>query len=692
MENPRQVKTGERPTAQLDTLAPLIRQCLEEMSNTQTLLSSTRKELLIERERIKTAGREVRQKRDEAGNAEVGFMNCVRDFVNSHLEQLPTTLLNAYEKVERTRDNLGVAEENYLQAERTLAGAEWTFMNREDRFYQFDINRILFETHSERSIPLYSQPSEATSHPPIHHLPPCPVGSLSPDQVSKLPPPPPPPLTAVLPPTRLSLYPCAPMILPSSASINGRHVAVLEGVSALKKELGQLWQRESDESVWAQGDEALFAEGTGILDTDMTASRSEHSDILLDVLRRGEKAEPLDTEDMGLALEAPALARRFSDSTYSSRAVPRLPVPMRRAQTESAALFNRCSSDITKKIEEWSLTHLKGSVIQKRLYLNTLQDNGLEGSIGSGLEDLATEFWSKDSLNHTRDSNELHAAFANGTEYETQSLRDQSVTRSIAPSLLMQHRLEGNLQSTEQMKAELRSIRLQEMMEKSGQDTSQTVPLSSSPSPSLDDQTSDELGCNDRNKTPDPAVGVLCDQRNLLKDSHSSDVVVNQPKCTCLAEFGDAAQRKDSVQSTHHPECEMAAKHGGHITAYRSSRERIDVESITKATTLDGRCSRTRPNHSVDLKVQHASKSDYGSNTRTQPDFDIYAQASSVLPTTITKENVQFTASPTMAHSKPVPGARRNSIAWVRRLFPQFKYKRSKSSPSIGDYHSAAHA
>jgi hypothetical protein len=690
MENTRQAKTGERPTAQLDTLAPLIRQCLEEMSNTQTLLSSTRKELLIERERMKTAGREVRQKRDEAGNAEVRFMNYVRNFVNSHLEQLPTTLLDAYEKVERTRDDLGVAEENYLQAERSLAGAEWTFKNREDRFYQFDINRILSETHSEGSVPPYSQPFEATSHPPIYHLPPCPVGSLSPDQVSKLPPPPPPLLTAVLPPTRLSLDPCAPMTPPSSTSINGRHAAILEGVSVLKKELGHLWQRESDESVWAQGDEALFAEGTGILDTDMTASRSEHSEILLDVLSKEEKAEPLDTEDMSLALETPALARRSSDSTYSSRAIPRLPVPMRRAQTESAALFNRCSPDITKKIEEWSLAHLKESVIQKRLYLNTLRDNGLEGSIGSGLEDLATEFWNKDSLNHTRDSNELHAAFANGTEYETQSLRDQSVTRSIAPSLLMQHRLEGNLQSTEQMKAELRSIRLQEMMEKSGQDTSQTVPLSSSPSPSLDDQTSDELGCNDRNKTPDPAVGVLYDQRNLLKDSHSSDVVVNQPKCTCLAEFGDAAQRKDSIQSTHHPECEMAAKHGGHITAYRSSRERIDVESITKATTLDGRCSRTRLNHSVDPKVQHASKSDYGSNTRIQPDFDIFAQATSALPTTITKENVQFTASPTMTNSKPIPGARRNSIAWVRRLFPQFKYKRSKSSPSIGDYHSAA--
>ncbi|CAN9433652.1 unnamed protein product [Alternaria alternata] len=691
MENLRQAKTGGPPTAQLDTLAPLIRQCLEEMSNTQTLLCSTRKELLIERERMKAAGSEVRQKRDEAGNAEVRFMNCVRNFVNSHLEQLPTHLLDAYEKVERTRDDLGVAEENYLQAERSLAGAEWTFMNREDRFYQFDINRILFETQSEGSTPPYSQSFEVTSHPPIHHLPPCPAGSLSPNQVSKLPPPPPPPVTMAFPPTRSSLESYAPMVPPSSASINGRHVAMLEGVGVLKKELSQLWQKESSESVWARGDEALFAEGSAILETDMTASRSEHSDILFDALSKEARAERLNTKDTGLALDAPvpALARRFSDSTYSSRVVSRLPVPMKRAQTESAALFNHCSPATTKKIEEWSLKHLKGSVIQKRLYLNTLQDNGLEGSIGSGLEDLATDFWSKDSLNHTRDSSELHAAFANGTEYETPSYRDQSVTQSIAPSLLMQHRLEGNLQPTEQMTADLGFLRLQKMMEESHEVTSQTVPLS--PSSSLYDQTSGELGINDGNQMLDPAMGVLNDQRHLLNDSYSSDVVVNQPRCTCLAEFGDAAQRKDSVQSTHHPGCEMAAKHGTYIMTHRSSRERIDVDNIKKATMLDDRCDRTHQNQSVDQKVQHASKSDCVSNTRIQPDFNVTARSTSTLPATITKENVQCTESPITTNYGPIPRARRNTITWVRRLFPQFKYKRSKSSPSIGQYHSDSH-
>lgn len=78
MDDARQARTGERPTTQLDPLTSFIRRCLEELAETQTLLSSTRKELLIERERVRTAGHEVRQKRVDAGDAEVKFMDCVR--------------------------------------------------------------------------------------------------------------------------------------------------------------------------------------------------------------------------------------------------------------------------------------------------------------------------------------------------------------------------------------------------------------------------------------------------------------------------------------------------------------------------------------------------------------------------------------------------------------------------------------
>ncbi|KAG9186219.1 hypothetical protein G6011_02775 [Alternaria panax] len=696
MENTRQARTGERTTTQFDTQASLIRRSLEEMSNTQTLLSSTRKELLIERERVYTAGREVRQKRIDAGNAEVKLMNCLREFFNKYLEQLPTTLHDCYNKVEQTRDDLGEAEENYLQADESLTGAVWTFMKQEDRFYQFGVNRILPDTHSEGPIPLYGQPLETGPRLPAHHLPPCPAGSLSPSQVSKLPSPPPPPLALLLSPLRSSLAPRATAIQSSPVCISQGHVAMMGEVDALKKELGHLWQKESYESAGAHQNEALFAEGNQISDTDMTSPRSEYSDILVDISSKEAKTEGFKIEDTDPVLDASTLTKRHSDSRYSSRASLILSVPMKRVRTESAAIFNRCTPAITKKIGEWSLTHLKGSVIQRRLYSNTLQDNGIEESGGRKLNDLATEFWSKDSLNETGDGSELHAASASRTGNEAQSLHDQSATQSITSSLLMQHRLDGNLQPFEETTVDQKSPGLHGLSGQSHEYPSQRPPLS--PSASSYHQIADEVENNNGNKTPDPIVGILDEQRHLTKDGYLSKVVVNQPKCTCLADFGDAAQRKDSVQSTHQPGCAMAAKHVQHIMAHSSMRERKEVEKTTKTTRLDKHCDQTYQDHPVDLHAQYPSGSDHETDAFIQPDFDVTTQSTSPtpcphfskLPVTVKKESLRSTESLTTGNYRPIARGRRGTTSWVKSVksvLSPSKYLRSKSTPSIGEYH-----
>jgi hypothetical protein len=266
METSHQATFGERPTTQFDALASLIRQYLGEMSNTQALLSSTRKELLIERERVKTAAGEVRQKRVNAGNAEARFMNHVREFVNNHLEQLPSTLLEAYDKVRETRDGLGEAEADYLQDEEDLTGAEWMFMNRENRFYQFDINSILSSPQLNNPTFPQGQPPKTVSKPPIHDLPPCPVGSLSPSQVARLPPPPPPPhiWTSSLP-----LIPHVSMSASLLAPTGREYPAVIE-LGTLRREFGKLSQRESYDFEWAGENEAFVAEEDKVCEDQVT--------------------------------------------------------------------------------------------------------------------------------------------------------------------------------------------------------------------------------------------------------------------------------------------------------------------------------------------------------------------------------------------------------------------------------------
>ncbi|RYO45282.1 hypothetical protein AA0116_g13331 [Alternaria tenuissima] len=306
METPIQAGFGERPTTRFDALASLIRPYLKEMSKTQTLLSSTRKELLIERERVKTAAGEVRQKRDIAGDAEAS----------------PVYSTQAYEKVRETRDDLGEADANYLQKEEDLTGAEWMFMKREDRFYQFDIDRILSSPQLDNPASLQGQPSETVSKPPIHDLPPCPLGSLSPSQVSKLPPPPPPHIWT----SSLPLMPHVSMSASLLAPIAQEHLAVKE-LSALRKEFGKLPQRENYDFEWADENEPFLAEEDKVCEDQVMASTSDNRDVLFDIFNPEAKAQETKMEELDLALNESVPIRRYSDFMHLSSSGSNLSAP-----------------------------------------------------------------------------------------------------------------------------------------------------------------------------------------------------------------------------------------------------------------------------------------------------------------------------------------------------------------------------
>jgi hypothetical protein len=691
METSHQATFGDRPTTQFDALASLIRQYLGEMSNTQTLLSSTRKELLIERERVKTAAGEVRQKRVNAGNAEARFMNHVREFVNNHLEQLPSTLLEAYDKVRETRDGLGEAEADYLQDEEDLTGAEWMFMNRENRFYQFDINRILSSPQLINPAFPQVQPSETVSKPPIHDLPPCPVGSLSPSQVSKLPPPPPPPhiWTSSLP-----LMPHVSMSASLLAPIGREHPAVKE-LKTLRREFGKLSQRESYDFEWAGENGAFLAEEDKVREDQVTASTSDNRDVLLDIFNPEAKAQETKMEELDLALNESIPTRRYSDSTHLFSSKSSLSAPIRRTQTERATPFNRCSPATGNKIREWSLTHLKQSAVQKRLYLNALEDNGIDSSAEVDWRVRATRFWSKDSLSEIRDSSELYAASLSKVSYEPGSC-DVSSTQSITSSLLMHHQLEGNIQPPKLTTVDSRPPESHEIPRQDCEDGPTIPPLSPTPPPS--DRITERMEARNQDQIVSPIKSGLNERQHLLRGGVSSDTGIHQPKCTCLA-IGDMSPRKDSVQSTHQPGCDMATEHDGQNKTSCSAQEHDDAASMTEVTMMDRHSDRTHQSRSVDLHPSLPPSSDYGKIVCNKPNLDITAHSDppgpcaplTPLPATAIKGALSPTANQITPNPRPTPQARRNTITWFRSLFPHSKNKRSKSSPSIGEYHPTTH-
>jgi len=686
MEETVQARIEERRTTQFIPLISLVRQHLEELSNTQTLLSSTRKNLLVERESLRTAGREVQQKRLAAGDAEAKFMKMVRQCINDCPGLLPTALLDAYERVGQTRDDLGEAEENYRQAEANLTGAEWTFLNLENRFYQFDIESVLLHFHLNDPTCLHSQPPGIPSRPALDQLPPCPAGSLSPSQVSKFPPPPPPPPHSLPHPFAASPSFVAPAsLVPSHRS----HTFVMSDIKVLKREIGQIQQKRFDDFDCTRGDEALFADGGGTLDIEPTTSTSEYSDVLVEIPTPKTTPQLSRVEEVNLTLNTVSPIRRHSHSTYSSRAAPKFSTPMRRTQTESAALFNRCSTATKQKIQAWSLKHLKESVIQKRLYLNTLEDNGVRSPVEGDWETRATHFWSKDSLTEAESSNEPYLLSASRTEWGPPS-QDESATQSITSSVLMQHRLDGNLRPSKEMITNSKNLDPHEKLPK-GFDTPAPIAPQSPPPPLH------QIADNNRARSGTETVTCdLVEQQNVVKISASPDTVVEQPICTYLAQLVDAAQRKDSVQSTgngHHPDCAMASKHDNEVNMCRPAQQRSNVETQVVPAVMLERNIRTPGEQSTNSNHDTSAGSVCRADAETKSNLDPIAQYAS------SRSNAQFPTpsalvgttklrsaeSPTPHNPRPISQGRRYTTSWARGFFHPFKTKRSKSTPSVGE-------
>ncbi len=400
-----------------------ISQRLQGAADKQERLASLRDQLLVKREIVRASSLRVKLKRVEAGDAEAALMSELRRFF-AQAEKLPASLIESYNKVESVRNGLGVLEDDYLNAERTLSGDEWEFMEQENDFYQRDIPELITELKEESVI--------AAAAPLAAHL---------------LPPPPPPPL------------PPPPPVLPDQRAERADFYTTLQ--PALQpslpphNELGDLSGTEPRALTFPR---SPFSISAGHNKSSTRQTKYEPGVVGFDGL--GEQFLGHNPEQIADGIDSELQLRISTDGSERSRRLPEYATTVsqgksidrssnsqislqetplqafgrpdravERARTESAlpTLYNDPMT--REKVLDWLLTYFKENAMQRALYKNILKDYGIQSPVGETLEDRATNYWTVDGssdvcLDETitpGTSNAIHCAVKPGPPTETRT-------------------------------------------------------------------------------------------------------------------------------------------------------------------------------------------------------------------------------------------------------------------------------
>ncbi|KAI4931245.1 hypothetical protein J4E85_003835 [Alternaria conjuncta] len=290
-----------------------IRQRLEEIADSQIRISSARKQLLVKRERLRTNSRVVQLKRVDAGDAEAAFMSRIREFLNDHPGELSSLLQDAYEKVEKARDDLGETEQNYLEDESDLTGAEWMFMDQEDRFYQWDIHSILPDENNADTTFTIGNLSETIPHTSAYSTPLPSTGSPSPDQFLPPPPPPPPP-----PPTHRYFTSYDPVNLSSATDIDQGYDTMMAEVNTLKREFEQIRHKQACDLEW-RDEQDVYLPGIDVVsDNSSKDGASGSGDIVYEIFILEARAQRLKAEAMIQGLDT-SISSTFDQARTNMR-------------------------------------------------------------------------------------------------------------------------------------------------------------------------------------------------------------------------------------------------------------------------------------------------------------------------------------------------------------------------------------
>ncbi|KAF2469461.1 uncharacterized protein BDR25DRAFT_304533 [Lindgomyces ingoldianus] len=341
--------TKRSPRLDLDLLLS-IRRRLDEAAETHRKLVTEREKLLIHRENVRSAATKVRSRRIGAGNAEADFMNLLRGFTNQFGHLFTSHLITAYQKVQEARDALGTVEEDYLCAERSLGGFEWTFIDKENDFYQYELQDLFSDEFLD-------QYSHINAEEP--RLPPGPVLDT----------------------------------VPSSTVVRLELQAALAKLNQLRTQFNALRPQQARylEEKRAQ----KRHKNNNLTRTTDTEFVTRYSAFLAEISDQEVKAQHLKLTLMQHEASESVIARRSSDPCPFDGREMSFDI-VRRAQTDGAVSTLLENAAFQHRTHEWILERLKGDPLEKTIYLNILAQFGVPHTEHESWEDRATQYWPHD--------------------------------------------------------------------------------------------------------------------------------------------------------------------------------------------------------------------------------------------------------------------------------------------------------
>ncbi|KAF2469457.1 uncharacterized protein BDR25DRAFT_49696 [Lindgomyces ingoldianus] len=358
------------------------RQRFEKASKIQEKLAEEREKLLLERDNVRSAGKKVRIRRVQTGDAEAAFMSVLREFINRHGDLFTSELNAAYRKVEQERDILGSMEEDYLQAERSLGGSEWTFIDKENDFYQYEIQDLFSDGFLNR----YTL-NKDTEPPP---------------------------------------QPSRPDLLPSSALIRMEYQATLAKLDQLKRQFNAL---RPEQAKFIEEQKARKRHRSGDLSGAPETSEfvTRYSALLTEIAECEVKIQQFKQDLMQREALDSVMTRRNSDPAhFEVRKVVSFDT-ITRAQTDGVVPTLLENPAIKHRIRDWILERLKTNPVERTTYLNILAQFHVPYSDHESWEDRATQYWPHDMSEESHQSpQEIHSI----THQTSKSLNPNTLSNS----------------------------------------------------------------------------------------------------------------------------------------------------------------------------------------------------------------------------------------------------------------------
>jgi hypothetical protein len=108
----------------------------------QEELAETREQVLMNREKVISSAKRVREQRYRTGATEVELMNALRNHYNSLGVSLPSDLIDTYSSVDNARTKLTELEEDHVHIAQELGVSEWALIEQENDLYQYNLQQL----------------------------------------------------------------------------------------------------------------------------------------------------------------------------------------------------------------------------------------------------------------------------------------------------------------------------------------------------------------------------------------------------------------------------------------------------------------------------------------------------------------------------------------------------------------------